>query len=190
MRPHPPIVPPKKNGFTPAVTVDGSWAIGCRSDERDQLSSAMESEAMLELIPLTEQIGTKVRGIDVSAPNSDRDFERIYRAWIDTTTLLFRGQSLDSRQQVALTDRFGKRESYPRKTVFHRRCAGYPDPLQNPRKRESDRFSAERSGVAQRWALSHRCASWFVALRNRRLRWAATHCSPTCSPRTIVCPKR
>jgi len=70
---------------------------------------------MLELIPLTENIGTEVRGIDVSTPIPDRDFERIYRAWIDTTILLFRGQSLDQRQQVALTDRFGERVSYTRK---------------------------------------------------------------------------
>lgn len=70
---------------------------------------------MIELIPLTDCIGTEVRGIDVTGPISDSDFDRIYDAWIDTTILLLRGQSLDPRQQVALTDRFGERVSYTRK---------------------------------------------------------------------------
>lgn len=69
---------------------------------------------MIELIPLSENIGTEVRGIDVTAPIPNSDFERIYDAWIDSTILLFRGQSLDPRQQVAFTDRFGERISYTR----------------------------------------------------------------------------
>jgi alpha-ketoglutarate-dependent taurine dioxygenase len=69
---------------------------------------------MTELIPLTEITGTEVRGIDVNRPISDSDFERIYKAWIDTTILLFRGQSLDPQQQIALTDRFGEGVSYTR----------------------------------------------------------------------------
>lgn len=69
---------------------------------------------MLELIPITEAIGTEVRGIDVTAPISARDLERIYQAWIDTTILLFRGQSMTPDQQIALTRRFGEVVKYTR----------------------------------------------------------------------------
>jgi alpha-ketoglutarate-dependent taurine dioxygenase len=74
---------------------------------------------MIELIPLGDHIGTEVRGVDVNVPISDADFDRIYNAWIDTTILLFRGQSLDPRQQMALTDRFGERLSYTRSRFSH-----------------------------------------------------------------------
>ena len=69
---------------------------------------------MLELIPITETIGTEVRGIDVTAPISARDFDRIYQAWIDTTILLFRGQRMTQAQHIAFTRRFGEIVSYTR----------------------------------------------------------------------------
>jgi len=68
----------------------------------------------MELIPITDVVGTEVRGTDVSQPISPSDFERIYQAWIDTTILLFRGQSLTSAQQLAFTEKFGEVVSYTR----------------------------------------------------------------------------
>ncbi|GAA3753227.1 TauD/TfdA dioxygenase family protein [Salinactinospora qingdaonensis] len=69
---------------------------------------------MLELVPITETIGTEVRGIDVTDDLSDRDFERIYQAWIDTTLLLIRGQNMTPEQHVAFTKRFGEVFTYTR----------------------------------------------------------------------------
>lgn len=69
---------------------------------------------MLELIPITNRIGTEVRGIDLTQPISSSDFDRIYQAWIDTTILLFRNQSLTPRQQIDLTKKFGEIVSYTR----------------------------------------------------------------------------
>ena len=69
---------------------------------------------MLELIPITDRIGTEVRGIDVSQPIAARDFDRIYQAWLDTTILLFRDQSLTPEQQVEFTKKFGDVVSYTR----------------------------------------------------------------------------
>ncbi|MFC4589955.1 TauD/TfdA dioxygenase family protein [Sphaerisporangium corydalis] len=69
---------------------------------------------MPELIPITETIGTEVRGIDVTGRISDHDFERIYRAWIDTTILLIRGQKMTPEQQVEFTRRFGEVLTYTR----------------------------------------------------------------------------
>lgn len=70
---------------------------------------------MIELVPITERIGTEVRGVDVTEGISTRDFDRIYRAWIDSTILLFRGQSMTPDQHVDFTRRFGEVVSYTRK---------------------------------------------------------------------------
>ncbi len=69
---------------------------------------------MLELVPITETIGTEVRGVDVTGELSARDLDRIYQAWIDTTILLFRGQRMTRAQHVAFTRRFGEVVSYTR----------------------------------------------------------------------------
>jgi alpha-ketoglutarate-dependent taurine dioxygenase len=77
---------------------------------------------MLELIPITDRIGTEVRGIDVTQPISARDFDRIYQAWLDTTILLFRGQSLTPEQHIAFTDKFGDVVSYTREKFSEGHC--------------------------------------------------------------------
>ncbi|MDT9687047.1 TauD/TfdA family dioxygenase [Streptomyces sp. P9(2023)] len=69
---------------------------------------------MLELVPITEGIGTEVRGIDVTRPVSDVDLERIYQAWIDTTILVFRGQDMTPTQHVEFTRHFGEVFTYTR----------------------------------------------------------------------------
>lgn len=69
---------------------------------------------MLNLVPITETIGTEVRGIDVSRPISDTDFDRIYQAWIDKTILLFRGQNITPAQHIEFTRRFGEAVTYTR----------------------------------------------------------------------------
>ncbi|MCD0453413.1 TauD/TfdA family dioxygenase [Actinocorallia sp. API 0066] len=69
---------------------------------------------MLELRPITDGIGTEVRGIDVTQDISDKDFDRIYEAWIDTTILLFRDQRMTPAQHVAFTRRFGEVYAYTR----------------------------------------------------------------------------
>jgi len=69
---------------------------------------------VLDLVPITDAIGTEVRGVDVTEDLSARDFDRIYQAWIDTTILLFRGQRMTQAQHVAFTRRFGELVSYTR----------------------------------------------------------------------------
>lgn len=81
---------------------------------------------MLELVPITDTIGTEVRGIDVTEPISASDFDRIYQAWIDTTILLFRGQTMTPDQQIALMRRFGDIASYTRSQFA---AEGHPEIL-------------------------------------------------------------
>jgi alpha-ketoglutarate-dependent taurine dioxygenase len=68
---------------------------------------------MLELVPITEGIGTEVRGVDVTSV-SDADFDQIYRAWIDTTILLIRDQEMTPAQHVEFSRRFGGAYTYTR----------------------------------------------------------------------------
>jgi len=68
---------------------------------------------MLELVPITDTIGTEVRGVDVN-DLSARDFDRVYEAWIDTTILLIRGQRMTPEQHIAFSRRFGDVVSYTR----------------------------------------------------------------------------
>ncbi|WKU04455.1 TauD/TfdA family dioxygenase [Micromonospora sp. HUAS LYJ1] len=69
---------------------------------------------MLELVPLSQGVGTEVRRIDVTADISDRDFERIHQAWMDTAVLLFRDQKMTPEQHIAFTRRFGEVFCYTR----------------------------------------------------------------------------
>jgi alpha-ketoglutarate-dependent taurine dioxygenase len=69
---------------------------------------------MLDLIPITDGIGTEVRGIDVTSDISARDLDRMTQAWTDTTILLFRGQSMTPAQHITFTRRFGEVFTYTR----------------------------------------------------------------------------
>ncbi|KXK61536.1 taurine catabolism dioxygenase TauD [Micromonospora rosaria] len=69
---------------------------------------------MLELVPLAEGVGTEIRGIDVTGDISDREFDRIHQAWMDTAVLLFRDQKMTPEQHIAFTRRFGEVFAYTR----------------------------------------------------------------------------
>ncbi len=81
---------------------------------------------MVELIPIKENIGTEVRGIDLRETISDADFKKIFDAWIDTTILLIRGQKITEQQQLDFTKRFGEVTSYTREQFSENK---YPEIL-------------------------------------------------------------
>jgi len=66
----------------------------------------------IDVRPLAPKIGADVLGVDLAAPISDDDFERLYQAWLEHTILLFRGQRMTPAQQVAFTRRFGELEHH------------------------------------------------------------------------------
>jgi alpha-ketoglutarate-dependent taurine dioxygenase len=74
---------------------------------------------VLELIPLTDSIGTEVRGVDVTGDITPATFDRIYEAWIDSTILLFRDQCLSPQHQSTFTRRFGEVAGYTRSQFSH-----------------------------------------------------------------------
>jgi alpha-ketoglutarate-dependent taurine dioxygenase len=81
---------------------------------------------MLTLEPLSEAIGSEVSGIDLALLRPDADFDRIREAWLRTSILLFRGQTLTPPQLIALTRRFGEIVTYTRSENAH---PDYPEVL-------------------------------------------------------------
>lgn len=68
----------------------------------------------MELVPITEYIGTEVKGIDIRKEISDEDFEKIYHAWINSCILLIRDQNVSIEEHVNFSRRFGRLVSYTR----------------------------------------------------------------------------
>ena len=48
----------------------------------------------VEIVPTGAALGAEVRGLDLSRPLSDDDFEAVLQAWYDHIVLLFRGQKI------------------------------------------------------------------------------------------------
>jgi taurine dioxygenase len=63
---------------------------------------------MIEIVPLSPALGAEIRGVDVSHPLPDADFEKIRDAWHRHLVILLRGQRLDEEEQVAFARRFGE----------------------------------------------------------------------------------
>jgi alpha-ketoglutarate-dependent taurine dioxygenase len=81
---------------------------------------------VLTLRPLTDTIGTEVFGVDLAEPLLASDFDKLQEAWLDSTILLFRNQSMTPAQQLAFTRRFGEPVSYTRS---QNALPGYPEIL-------------------------------------------------------------
>jgi taurine dioxygenase len=60
-----------------------------------------------ELRPLSATLGVEILGVDVAAPLSDAEFDRIYDAFLAHQLLLFRAQRLAPADQVVFARRFG-----------------------------------------------------------------------------------
>jgi taurine dioxygenase len=56
---------------------------------------------------LSDQIGAKIQGIDLSSPLGDGDFDFIYQSLVEHKVIAFPGQSLSPEQHVAFSQRFG-----------------------------------------------------------------------------------
>jgi taurine dioxygenase len=63
---------------------------------------------MIEVVPLSPALGAEIRGVDVSRPLSNAEFEKVLGAWHRHLVILLRGQELDEDQQVAFAQRFGE----------------------------------------------------------------------------------
>lgn len=66
----------------------------------------------LDLRPLNTRFGVEVFGIDLAQPLDAETFDRIEKAFDEHSLLLFRGQTLDENDHVALSRRFGTLQSH------------------------------------------------------------------------------
>jgi len=76
----------------------------------------------VEIIPQTSSIGAEVRGVDLSRPLGDDEFERLMRAFLDYQILFFREQSLSPGEYQEFAQCFGRLEEY----IFAEGLDGYP----------------------------------------------------------------
>ena len=60
---------------------------------------------------LTQHIAAEIRGVDLSAPVSEADFQEIQRAFDEHSILVFPDQDITDDQQVAFSQRFGPLET-------------------------------------------------------------------------------
>ncbi len=63
---------------------------------------------MIEVIPLTREIGAEVRGLDLRDEIDPVTASRLYAAWLDQLVLVFRDQSLTGDDQRRFTSLFGE----------------------------------------------------------------------------------
>ena len=76
-------------------------------------ASSAKIHVDLQILPLSEDIGAEIRGLDLGQPMSDAVFGAVYQAWLDHQVLLFRGQSLTDPQMIDFSRRSGDLDLAP-----------------------------------------------------------------------------
>ncbi len=84
------------------------------------------SRSHVTVIPTGKALGAEIQGVDLRTIDSD-DFACIYRAWLDHSVLLFRGQDLTDDDLVAFSERFGDLDWAPVQESGRRFLEGHPE---------------------------------------------------------------
>ncbi|AQV93916.1 taurine dioxygenase [Cupriavidus necator] len=80
----------------------------------------------VKITPTTGSVGASVDGINLNEPLDDAQFELLQRAFLDHCTLVFRGQHIQPREQLAFASRWGE----PVVTAMLQPLDGYPEVVQ------------------------------------------------------------
>jgi taurine dioxygenase len=67
---------------------------------------------------LSQHIGAEIRGLDLRDTLDARMIDRIHRAWLDHSVLLFRGQTLEQENLLRVTEYFGSLGALARPAKF------------------------------------------------------------------------
>ena len=78
----------------------------------------------MEVVKTGKHLGAEIRGVDLSKPLSDSQFEEIHAAFFEHQVVVFPDQQLTPQQQIDFTKRFGILEHHVRKES---RLEGYPE---------------------------------------------------------------
>src|ERR1700694_2502713 len=85
-----------------------------------------ESSVAMEVIPSGRALGAEIRGVDLKRID-DRDFAAIYRAWLDHSVVLMRGQQLADEDLIAFSRRLGDLDWAPIQETGRRFVEGHPE---------------------------------------------------------------
>jgi taurine dioxygenase len=77
-------------------------------------------------IPSGKALGAEIQGVDLRAIEAN-DFACIYRAWLDHSVLLIRGQNLTDEDLISFSERFGDLDWAPVQESGRRFVEGHPE---------------------------------------------------------------
>jgi taurine dioxygenase len=80
----------------------------------------------MNIIPARQAFGAEIQNVDLRTIDGD-DFSSIYRAWLDHSVLLFRGQILTDDDLIAFSKRFGDLDWAPIQESGRRFVEGHPE---------------------------------------------------------------
>src|SRR5580704_9903868 len=80
----------------------------------------------ITVTPTGAALGAEVGGVDLRSL-SDADFAAVYRAWLDHSVLLMRGQVLSDDDLIAFSRRFGELDFAPIQENGRRFVDGHPE---------------------------------------------------------------
>jgi taurine dioxygenase len=77
------------------------------TNRRNAAEPGREAFVAIEIAPLSAALGAEVRGVDLRRPLADEAIDVIRDAWHRHIVLLFRGQELSPKAQIAFAEKFG-----------------------------------------------------------------------------------
>jgi len=80
----------------------------------------------IAVTPSPQSFGAEIRGVDLRTIDPE-DFSTIYRAWLDHSVVLFRGQNLTDDDLIAFSSRFGGLDWAPVQESGRRFVDGHPE---------------------------------------------------------------
>ena len=89
-------------------------------------STRTAKKARVAVIPTGKVLGAEIQGVDLRTIEAD-DFARVYRAWLDHSVLLFRGQNLSDDDLISFSERFGDLDWAPVQESGRRFVEGHPE---------------------------------------------------------------
>ena len=89
-------------------------------------SSKASRKSRVAVIPTGKALGAEIQGVDLRTIDAD-DFASIYRAWLEHSVLLFRGQNLTDEDLIDFSKRFGDLDWAPVQESGRRFVEGYPE---------------------------------------------------------------
>jgi taurine dioxygenase len=89
-------------------------------------SSGTTRRSRMTVVPARHAFGAEIEGVDLRTIGND-DFSGIYRAWLDHSVLLFRGQILADDDLIAFSEKFGELDWAPVQESGRRFVEGRPE---------------------------------------------------------------